>query len=225
MAVLKAKDIVNKALVTLQDDGTHWPLSELLGWLNDGQREIVKYRPDASVIHRNVVLVAGTLQAIPATDLRLIRFVRNMGVGGAAPGRSIRFMKRDELDIQNPNWHFDPASAAVTRGIFDRDDPKVFYVYPPQPAAGQGTIEIITSTPPTDCTINGVNGANVDSVISIDDIYANDLYNYIMAQALTKEAEYANPQAGAGYRQVFLQSVTAKVAVDAGADPDKAAEK
>lgn len=225
MAIIKATDIVTKVLTTLQDDGTHWTKSELLGWFNDGQREIVKYRPDASVAHRQVVLVTGTVQAIPATDLRLIGFVRNMGVGGAVPGRAIRDIDRDDLDTQNPDWHMDTAAAAVERGIFDDRDPKVFYVYPPQPGSGMGTIEIITSVPPVDCTISGVNGAGADTVISLDDIYANDLYNYTMAQALSKEAEYANPSAGSGYRQVFMQSVAGKVQVDEGSDPEKAQEK
>lgn len=225
MAVLKMVDIVAKCSTTLQDvANARWTQVELLGWGNDAQREIVKYRPDASVAHRKIQLVAGTVQAIPAGDLSLIRFLRNMGLDGNTPGRAIRDMDRDDLDRQNPNWHTDVASAVVQRGVFDEEDPKVFYVTPPQPGAGQGYIEIIDSVPPADATIIGVGGAGASSVISIDDTYANDIYNYIMASALSKEAEFANPAAGAGYRQLFTQSLSGKTQADAASSPAKAQE-
>lgn len=225
MATIKAVDIATKCSITLQDTTfARWTKLILLGWINDAQLEIAKYRPDASVVHRNFQLAAGTVQAIPAGDLRLIRFVRNMGTG-AVPGRAIRDIDRDDLDRQNPNWHTATPSAAVERGIFDGEDPKVFYVYPPQPNAAMGYIEIITSVPPAACTMNGVGGSNTDSVISLDDIYAIDIYNYTMANALSMESEYANPAAGAGYRQLFTTSMTGKAQADAAADPAKAQGK
>jgi len=85
---MQAKAILDKAEVLLLDPtNVRWPRNQLLDYLNDGQREVVIYRPDASMEDRVVALVdASTRQTLPANGLRLLDVVRNMGTDGATPG-------------------------------------------------------------------------------------------------------------------------------------------
>ena len=50
MATVKVIDLIDRAETVLQDTtNTRWAQAELLGYLNDAQREIVMQRPDAKV--------------------------------------------------------------------------------------------------------------------------------------------------------------------------------
>ena len=45
---LTAQSIVQRVVGMLQDTTSiRWPVNELVRWLNDGQREVVAYRPDS----------------------------------------------------------------------------------------------------------------------------------------------------------------------------------
>lgn len=49
-SVTDAKTIIDKASVILSDiTATRWTTAELLGWLNDGQRELVTLAPQVNV--------------------------------------------------------------------------------------------------------------------------------------------------------------------------------
>lgn len=73
MPTILASSIITKAATLLQDPtNVRWPADELLGWLNDGQREIVLQKPDAYSINEAVKLAAGTKQALPAAGIRLL---------------------------------------------------------------------------------------------------------------------------------------------------------
>jgi hypothetical protein len=63
---LTAQSIIRRAVETLQDSTSiRWPINELVRYLNDGQREVVLYRPDAMVTSSTVTCVAGTKQSTP----------------------------------------------------------------------------------------------------------------------------------------------------------------
>ena len=106
MGTIIASTIIDKAQTILQDTtGIRWPDDELLGWLNDGQREIVIYKPNASVKNQSVALAAGTKQTIPADGVQLIDIPLNKG-NGSTPGRSIRITMREVLDAQVANFFY-----------------------------------------------------------------------------------------------------------------------
>jgi hypothetical protein len=91
--------------------------------------------------------------------------------------------------------------------MFDDRDPKHFYVYPPQPAANPGYVEIIYSSAPS--------AASADGNISIDDVYANALLDYILYRAYSKDADYAaNNQRALGHFQAFQLSLQKKDIVE-----------
>tara|TARA_Y100000004_G_scaffold129550_1_gene146047 strand:+ start:3655 stop:4389 length:735 start_codon:yes stop_codon:yes gene_type:complete len=206
---LTGANLLSRIKDILQDTtSVRWPEAELLRYVNDAQREIVNYRPESSATTANVQLVTGTKQTLPSGGLRLIKVTRNMSdtSGGATGKRAIRIVNVDILNTQEPNWH--DASAAtgdaahgtnVKHYIFDEDDPKNYYVYPG--VAGNAYVEIVYSNSPTDL-------ANTSAVISVDDIYANAIMDYVLFRAYQKDSEYAgNAQRAGTHYQLFLQCI------------------
>lgn len=197
MGTILARHVLLKAQRIIQDkDGIRWPFDEMLGWLNTGQREIVLVRPDASSATLKWQLAAGTLQPIPSGALRLLDISRNMGADGNTPGRVIRFIEREILDAQLPDWHASQANAAVLHWTLDEREPKSWFCYPPQPATGRGFVTGVVSKTPADCTLKDVaNDSSAvgtqDSTISIDDIFEGPLIDYLRYRAYLKEAPYA----------------------------------
>lgn len=217
MSTITVQAVIDKTQVILQDTtGIRWPDNELLDWLNDGQREIVLYKPNAFIKNVAVKLAAGTKQGLPADGVQLIDVVRNMGSGGSTPGRAIRITMREVLDAQLPDWHLETASSSVKHYMYSLLDPKNYYVYPPQPAAGQGYVEIVYGASPTDAIIGGT--------ITLDDIYQNVLVDYILYRAYSKDAEYAADQTRAGqHQQAYIAALAGKTQVEVGVNPNSMA--
>lgn len=218
MATITGQSLVTKAQTLLQDTtSVRWPRDELLGYLNDGQRDIVIVRPEASVTNASKALVAGsTKQTLPADAVVLIDVVRNMGAAGTTPGRVIRIVSREILDAQYPDWH----SAINTTGdirhfTFDPRDPKTFYVYPKAPAT-EHHVEIAYASVPA--TVNDSGGT-----IGVDDIYANALVDYMLYRAYSKDAEYAqNSQLAVAYYTAFATTLGIKTSSDLLRNPNLA---
>lgn len=188
MGTITGKTIIDAVAKTLQDDtNIRWPRAELLEYLNDAQREIVLAKPDSFVKNENLQLVAGTKQTIPANGVLFMRVNRNMGVGGNAPGRVPRLVDIRILDEQIPDWHSETAAAVVKHYTFDEQDPKRFYVYPPQPATGMSMVEVVYSASPTDLAVE-------TAPITLDDVYKTAMVKYMEFRAWNKDADYAaNP--------------------------------
>lgn len=221
MATTKVVDLLTKASTLIQDaTNVRWPQTEMLGWLNDGQREVVLLRPQASVTNAAVQLTAGqTKQTLPTNGILLIDVVRNMGSGGSTAGRAIRLVSREVLDAQSPTWHSDAnADGLVKHFTYDQRDPKTFYVFPKAPATAW-YVELVYSSAPTDCT------AGASDVIQIDDIYANALLDYVLYRAYSKDAEYAqNAQLAVAHYQAFQGALGVKTAQETATNPNTAAK-
>lgn len=183
---LAAQSIIRRAVETLQDTtSVRWPINELVRYLNDGQREVVLYRPDAMVTNATITCVAGSKQALPANGAKLIEVIRNTG------GRAVRMVNREILDAQTPGWHSVTGSATILHFMYDPRDPKVFYVYPP--ALNTASLEIVYAAYPTDVAepADGSLYTAVTGNISLPDIYGNVLGDYVLYRAYTKDSEYA----------------------------------
>ncbi len=217
MGTILASAIIGKAAIITQDNiaNVRWPQSELLGWLNDGQREIVVLKPSASVTNVAVQLTANaTKQSIPAAGVQLIDVTRNMGSNGATPGNAIRLISREVLDAQVSDWHGAAnAGGDIKHYVFDPRDPKTFYVYPKAPAT-PWYVEIVYSSAPADC-------ASVTSAITVDDIYSNALVNYILHRSYSKDTKYAgNVQLAAAYYSAFANAIGAKAQAESAGNPN-----
>jgi len=205
---LTGASLITRIQDTLQDTtSVRWPEAELLRYINDAQREIINFKPDASATTSNVQLVTGTKQTLPTAGLRLIKVTRNMSdaSGGATGARAIRLVNSDILNTQEPDWNNPSVSGDAAHGtnvkhyIFDEDDPRTFYVYPG--VAGNAFVEIVFSKSPTDL-------ANTSATIDIDDTYGNAIVDYSLFRAYLKDAEYAaNSQRASTHYQLFTASI------------------
>jgi hypothetical protein len=209
MGTLTGANLIDRIQDTLQDTtSVRWPEAELLRYINDAQREIVNFKPEASATHANVALSAGTEQSIPSGGLRLIKVTRNMsGTASDATGkRAIRIVDVDILNSQEPDWHDPDVVGDAAHGTnvkhyaFDPDDPKKFYVYPG--VSGDAYLEIVYSGSPTDLSLTS-------DTISLDDIYGNAIIDFVLYKAYLKDSEYAGNQQRAGtHYQLFSASIS-----------------
>jgi hypothetical protein len=215
MAAIQVNDVVVRVGQLLQDT-THirWPLTEKLQYITDAVREVCFYKPDACVKTSVTNLVAGTKQAIPAEGTTLIDIVRNMGVGGATPGAAPRAVTRDILDAQMPGWHASTPAAEVKHYVFDPQNQRVFYVYPPQPATGQGSLELVYSAEPANATENGT--------LDLDGTWLPAIVNYALYRCYSKDAEYAaNANLAAAYYQAFNAQMVGRTNAEMASDVNR----
>ena len=214
------QSVIDRVQTVLQDTtGVRWPVvAELVLWINDAQREIALLKPDASAINETITLAAGTKQDIPSAGNRLLKVVRNMSAASGGTGkRAVRLVDVEVLNGQTPDWH-DPTVAGdaahtniVKHYIYEESNPRNFYVYPG--VSGAAYLEIIYSSNPTTVA----QGGN----LSIPDIFANAVMNYVLYMAYMKDAEYAgNSQRANSHFALFTNSVTGKGQIDAITNPN-----
>lgn len=199
-----AQSIIRRVVETLQDTtSVRWPVAELVRYLNDGQREVVLYRPDSMVTNATVTLTAGAKQALPSNGSKLIDVIRN----SAGNKRSVRMTARNILDTQTPSWYNLTGVTEILHYMYDPRDPKVFYVYPPAASTG-ASVDLVYSAYPSDITepADGAVFSAVTGNISLPDIYANILADYIMYRAYTKDTEYAGNAARAQAHYAAFQA-------------------
>jgi hypothetical protein len=215
---IAAKSIIQRAVETMQDKtSVRWPTNELVRYLNDGQREVVLYRPDAMVTNASVTLVAGAKQVVPTNGSKLIDVIRNT----SGNKRAVRHTSRTILDTQNPNWYGQTGVTEILHYTYDPRDPKVFYVYPPAASSG-ASVEVVYSAYPTDITepADGATYNDVTGNISLPDIYGNVLTDYILYRAYTKDSEFAgNAQRAAGHYGAFKEALTSELNGTTGVAP------
>jgi hypothetical protein len=200
MSTVTAQRIIDDSAKVLNDvTGVHWDSSELLGYLNSGQVAIVKLVPSAHVFNGAVLLDAGkTKQSAPNDAIVLIDAVRNLGADGLTPGNAIRLIDKAALDEYSVSWHSDANTAGYIKHVTSvANDPKTFYVYPKAPAT-PWHIEVVYSVSPAAVTIG--------QVITLDDIYADALTDYILYRAFSKDSEHADSGKAGSHYQAFLIS-------------------
>lgn len=215
---ITAQSIIRRVVETLQDTTSiRWPVNELVRYLNDGQREVGTYRPDALITNATHNLVAGSKQALPANGMKLLDIVRN---STQTSSRAVRMTNRQILDAQVPGWHNLAGAAEILHFIYDPRDPTVFYVYPP--AATGAAVYMIYAGYPTNITepADGSTYAAVTGNIGVPDIFANALTDYVLYRAYTKDTEYSGNAARAtAHYQAFTNALTVEANATAVASP------
>jgi|TARA_R110000744_G_scaffold336849_1_gene442123 hypothetical protein len=216
MATTKITDLLDRASIILQDNTkVRYPSQELLNFFNDAQLEVLLHRPDANTVSQTLALVNGSKQSVPTSALRLIEVIRNTG------GRAVTQVQRRILDETLPDWHETAAGAnKIEHYIYDPADPKNFYVYP-KAISGTHSLEIILSSATTAVVITDAEfAAGTNVVISIDDIYANALLDYILYRCYQKDSEYTgNEQRSMMHYQGFSNALGIKTQTDAAITP------
>ena len=217
MATTKVVDILDRAAIILQDNtNVRFPNDELLKFFNDAQKEVVLHRPDAKMVNTTYACVDGSKQTLPSAALRLIEVVRNVG------GRAITQVQRRILDETLPNWHETTAGTnKIEHFVYDPADPKNFYVYP-KGASGAHSLEIVYSSAPSEISVS--NFSTDVQVISLDDVYANCILDYVLYRSYQKDSEFAgNAQRAMMHYQSFANALGVKTQVDGATTPVPAA--
>ena len=194
-----ASSIVQRATDIIMDNtSVRWPVSELVRYLNDAQRELVLLRADAINRTATVILTVGTRQNLDNMNLspapaKLIEISRNM----AGARKAVRLVPRQILDAQTPGWHSIPGTLDILHYMYDPRDPKTFYVYPP--ALGTARLEVMYSGVPTDIVEPAAGALYTDVVgnLTVPDIYANAILDYVLYRAYSKDSEFAGNAARA----------------------------
>ena len=214
---IAAQSIIRRCVETLQDTTSiRWPVAELVRYLNDGQREVVLYRPDSMVTNATVACVAGTKQTLPANGAKLIEVIRNSGTR-----RAVRLVNREILDAQMPGWHNLTGQNELLHYMYDPRDPRTFYVYPPATTGAQ--LDIVYAAYPTDIAepSDGALYTAVTGNISLPDIYGNVLQDYILYRAYTKDSEYAgNAQRAQAHYAAFANALGIEIKATVAVAPN-----
>ncbi len=185
---------------------------KVIAAINDAQRAVCIYRPDASSSTLSVALVVGSKQSLPATARRLMDVTRNMGADGLTVGPAIRKVDNmDNLDSYDPNWHTATGSN-VAQYVYDEKRPNEFYIYPT--VSTPHYIEIKTADRPTDLTLATDN-------IDIDDIYAPCLVSWSVYRLLSSDStESPNHQRAMEHKDTFFNLLGIKTQADAAVAPE-----
>ncbi len=202
------RSILNRVAALLNDEEfVRWEDSELVAWLNDGQKAIATApATDAYIKRDNITTVTGSIQSLPADGIRLIDVVKNV-----SDGSPILQSDYATVDILGGAWRADTATNEAQNYFFDERNPKEFEVYPP--AVGGDSIEVVYGANPAD--------VGVADNITVSDEYSDALINYVVYRALSKDTEDASPELGraTAFYRAYLLATGQKDVADAAVEP------
>lgn len=194
-------------------DAITWTDPQALVWINEGQRAIATFRPDASTETLSVKLIPGTLQTI--TGRRLMSVHHNQGADGSTPGNAIRLVERGVLDELDPGWHAAAAATIIDEYIYDSREPKTFWVNPPVSTTTNVYIKLTQAIDPADIASTG-------TAITLDDIYQPALLEWALYRVFGRDAEETpNYGRSLSYLKNFYQLLGIKTPTDSALSPKR----
>lgn len=217
-----AKSLIDSVLGTLVDDtGMQWSRAELLRYLNEAQQAVVIARPDACAVIATMQLAPNvTKQTLPAAAIRLIGFVRNMGDDGTKPGAPVRLADQDSMDAHLPGWHTSAPKGVIQHYVYDALTPRDFYVWPRPYTQKPVYVELKYSGVPAPVASEGVDPTYTN--ITLDDLYAIPIKQYMLHLAYAKDLENAGNLASAqAWLAAFENSMGVKMSTDMGVSPNR----
>ncbi len=215
--MIPVQDIIDRVTDLLldkdrDDDEARWLDTELLRWLNDSRMAIVTRRPQAYSRVSTVELVTGTYQTIPEDGIQLLDVIRNMGMTGLVPGRSIRRTDRQNIDDTDMYWHRATNKIEISQFTFDDRVPRSYYVTPPALAGTQ--VQIAYTAVPEAVT------ALTDN-LNFGMEYMDAAVNYVCYRAKSKDSEYANASEASAYYAAFNDALGSQAQAESTASPNQ----
>ncbi len=199
-------DVLNVVGIQLQDaTGVKWTSANCILYFNLASKEICTIDPTAYSQVTTQTLVAGAAQPLASNVINLLDVTYNMGVSGTVRDSSINQIDRETMYYLLPNWASYPASLSVSYAIVDSQNPRYFYVFPPN--TGGQIVELLVAEMPPLATSTG-------STVYLDDSYFDSYVDYIVARSLMEETTVpASLAKGQAYMQKFLQGMGIKLKV------------
>lgn len=210
------REIVERIRLVLkdEDDGDEstvlrWSDAELLFWVTDAQREIVRVIPDANPVDEVVELAAGSKQVLDRSRVwGLLDVVRDLGTG-----RPIRRISKEAFDLSFINA-YSREPARPRNYYYSITNRFVFYVDPPAPdtssqSADNISVEITVSKIPD--TVLSM-GSEVDPTnLEISSVFTNAVVEFVLYKAYMKDAPYAsNATLASTHHTAFLSALGVK---------------
>lgn len=210
MAVVASVIISRAQKILLDTSGVRWDSAELLGWINDAQREISLYKPSESIRRDVLAMAQGTYQRVAADSTRILSVVSNLrSVSPRVAGRSVTMVALDVMNIMHPRWQeegYFPYASEAKHVSPDPADEGAFYVFPGND--GTGKLEVVVAVPPALLT------ADTQSLV-VRDVYANAVLDYVLYRAFSKDSESPNTSERAGgHYAMFSAAIGIKATVE-----------
>lgn len=210
------REIVERIRLVLkdEDDGDEstvlrWSDAELLFWVTDAQREIVRVIPDANPVDEVVELAAGSKQVLDRSRVwGLLDVVRDLGTG-----RPIRRISKEAFDLSFINA-YSREPARPRNYYYSETNRFVFYVDPPAPDTssqpeGNISVEITVSRIPDTVLSMGSEGDPTN--LEISSVFTNAVVEFVLYKAYMKDAPYASNAALANaHHAAFLSALGVK---------------
>ena len=209
--------ILQSAATALQDEcePRRWPLPELLGYLNDGLREMVRIAPLAFLEYRVHELREGTQQYVP--DCYQVLTVSTNVSGGSYDeagepdgpiqrGRALRQVNLDRLSAFDLYWHGKEEQAEAKEYLIPGSDRRMFWVFPPNDGTGKVELQLIAYPKTVDAPAEPDNIDSYTMAAGVESVYAPALDYYIQSRAWAKDADFAaNHELATRYYELFKE--------------------
>jgi len=175
------QDIITSARYVLNDtDATGYRQSnaELLGYVNEGMREVSAIRPDKfMVVGDHVCTPLQSEQNISGTIAQSV--IRVIGIKNSS---AMTVFDLDSMDRFFPSWKAATAAPAEQWSKYPAD-PLRFFIYPPAPAYPQ-TLSVFYVKIPTVLALN-------DTITEIPIGMQVPLIDYVVSRASAKDDEHS----------------------------------
>ena len=193
---LTVAQLIDDAARELQDpEHTRWSRAALLDWFNAAQRAFAEHRPDQMAQPRDLVLVAGWRQELPADALTLIDITNN------ANAMQRRITKTDlwTLDAVAGAWRSASPAREVQHFMLDLGSPREFLVYPPV-AAGTKVRAVLGTA--------AVDLASEADAPSVPERWMDALRHFVLFRAWSVDAEFGgNATLAAAHRGLYNEAL------------------
>ncbi len=199
------REIIRKAQTLLQDSsGVRWPADELVGYLNEGQRQLATARPSETATVQDFILGEGIRQLLPDDAFLLLDAHHN----GHQRKRALTKVERHTLEAVDRDWASMQPTDATAHYMYSELDPRAFLVYPPA-LAGTPLRATFATYPSNVPAPAGPTFADVTGATGLEARWDAALLDYVLYRAWSKDAEYAaNEQRANAHLGMFTTSVT-----------------
>ena len=190
------QSILDKAeLLLIDETNIHWSEDELLGWLNDAYKVIVKLVPQSSVKRISYTGLTANKpdQDLPSDSIVLLGMHYN-----TASGKDVSMIGREALDSSVSGWYTQSGTGDIKHYVYDALNPKLVWLYP-NPTINT-SVEISYSFVPSNADTTGD--------CHLDDTYVTSIIDYILYRAYLKDSATGGDsnRATIAY-QAFLQTL------------------
>lgn len=198
---------------------TRWPVADLVDWINEGYRQVVILRPDATAQSAVVALAEGARQRLDdAASINLpdAHALLDCVATRGRNGQAIRRTAQAVMDGMLPSWRNARPTERIERWMIDDRNPREFLVYPPAKAGVE--LEIVYSNTPAP---HDTGAPDLAERLHLHDAYAPAILDYLLYRAYLMDTDsQANMIRATGHLSAFREGLGAKSMTDEAMSPN-----